>query len=404
MPSFWDSLTILGIIGLGILFLYYVIVWLGVGKDPEAGAIFPRYTPPDNMSPAVMRFIKEMGYDDKIFASSVIDMAVKGSLKIKEKDGEYTLEKIEGSKSPLSPEERKILNNLLSSEKKIELKQSNHAKIRSAVESLKESLKLGYEKLYFVTNRWYFAAGLIISALLTIITGMGSASSGGNIPVFLFMSVWLTGWSFGVFMLLRQVIRAWRDVIGSGKIIKAGSAIFITLFSLPFIGGEIAGSVFLATATSFYMIFFLLSYVLTNFIFYHLLKAPTRAGRKLLDAIEGFKIFLTATEKDRLNLLNPPEKTPELFEKYLPYALALDVEQQWSEQFSDILSASAIAAGGYSPSWYSGRGWSSITRGDFGSSLSSAISSSSTAPGSSSGSGGGGSSGGGGGGGGGGGW
>lgn len=105
-------------------------------------------------------------------------------------------------------------------------------------------------------------------------------------------------------------------------------------------------------------------------------------------------------------MMNPPEKTPELFEKYLSYALALGVEQQWAEQFSGILASAAAegTADGYSPAWYSGALWDSMSSGDFassfGDSLSGAIASSSTAPGSSSGSGGGGSSGGGGGGGG----
>ncbi len=130
-----------------------------------------------------------------------------------------------------------------------------------------------------------------------------------------------------------------------------------------------------------------------------------------MDGIEGFRDYLSVAEKDRMNLLNPPDRTPELFEQFLPYALALGVEQQWSEQFSDVLAqaGSDAAAGGrhYSPRWYSGR---SLDSGfsDFASSLgggfAGAVSSASTAPGSSSGSGGGGSSGGGGGGGGGGGW
>ncbi len=102
-------------------------------------------------------------------------------------------------------------------------------------------------------------------------------------------------------------------------------------------------------------------------------------------------------------MLNPPGKTPELFEKYLPFALAFNLEQQWAEQFSEILSAAA-----YSPTWYSGPAFTYLSAGGFATSLSSSfsgsISSSSTAPGSRSGGGGGGSSGGGGGGGGGGGW
>jgi uncharacterized membrane protein len=130
-----------------------------------------------------------------------------------------------------------------------------------------------------------------------------------------------------------------------------------------------------------------------------------------MDDIDGFKEYLAVAEKDRMNFLNPPERTPELFERFLPYALALGVEQQWAEQFSDILSRSALDPNrdgrDYAPRWYSGRHFkngftdsvSSLSGG-----FTSTISAASTAPGSSSGSGGGGSSGGGGGGGGGGGW
>ena len=118
-------------------------------------------------------------------------------------------------------------------------------------------------------------------------------------------------------------------------------------------------------------------------------------------------MYLATVEEHRLEKLHPPDKTPELFERYLPYALALEVDQEWSEKFADVLSR-AVASDGYSPHWYHGHHWNSMHTGSFasglGSSLSSAISSSSTAPGSSSGFGGGGSSGGGGGGGGGGGW
>ncbi len=133
---------------------------------------------------------------------------------------------------------------------------------------------------------------------------------------------------------------------------------------------------------------------------------------QVMDRIEGFGHYLSVAEKDRMNFHNPPERTPELFEKFLPYALALGVEQAWSEQFAGVLSRAAASPAGsdrhYSPRWYSGRGFASRGVTDFASSLggsfSGAIASSSTAPGSSSGSGGGGSSGGGGGGGGGSGW
>jgi uncharacterized membrane protein len=135
--------------------------------------------------------------------------------------------------------------------------------------------------------------------------------------------------------------------------------------------------------------------------------APTKAGRVVLDRIAGFRQYLSITERERLDRMTPPEDTPELFEKYLPYAIALHVENRWTERFAGVLAAAA-AQGQSGFLWYSGSSspWDNPERfaESVGSSLSDTISSASTAPGSSSGSGGGGSSGGGGGGGGGGGW
>jgi uncharacterized membrane protein len=147
---------------------------------------------------------------------------------------------------------------------------------------------------------------------------------------------------------------------------------------------------------------------LTTAFFAIIMKRPTIRGRKLLDEMLGFKDFLEIAEKDEHIRRNPLAKTPDLFEAFLPYALALGVDQQWSEQFAEVLAAIRNPDGSsYSPSWYSGK-WSSsnlsrATRG-LSSGLSSAVGSSVSPPGSSSGGGGGGSSGGGGGGGGGGGW
>ena len=97
-----------------------------------------------------------------------------------------------------------------------------------------------------------------------------------------------------------------------------------------------------------------------------------------------------------------------MFETLLPFALALDVEQRWSEKFAGVLAAVRDDSGqGYQPGWYDGHFNATrlaSTTGNMTSGLGKAISSSVTPPGSSSGGGGGGSSGGGGGGGGGGGW
>jgi len=60
-------------------------------------------------------------------------------------------------------------------------------------------------------------------------------------------------------------------------------------------------------------------------------------------------MFITAAEKHRLEMMNPPEETRRLFEKLLPYAFALDAADTWADRFQNVLSAA-----GYSPSWYQG--------------------------------------------------
>jgi uncharacterized membrane protein len=138
------------------------------------------------------------------------------------------------------------------------------------------------------------------------------------------------------------------------------------------------------------------------------MKRPTGLGRKLLDDMLGFKDYLEIAEKDELNLRNPPDKTPQLFERYLPFALAMGVEQKWADRFTEIFAGlRGPNDSAYHPTWYNGS-WNSLdlssNTSNLSSGLNTAISSSVTPPGSSSGGGGGGFSGGGGGGGGGGGW
>lgn len=137
-----------------------------------------------------------------------------------------------------------------------------------------------------------------------------------------------------------------------------------------------------------------------------LLRGYTKEGWQSYNQIEGFKLFLATTETERLKIIGtPPVKTPELYETYLPYAVALGVEKAWSAQFAPLFKKLEQEGHPYRPRWQVGP--SIFDVGSFstqvGSTFGSIISSSSP-PGTSSGSRGRGSSGGGGGGGGGGGW
>src|SRR5207237_8093931 len=71
-----------GLAGLALVLLYYFAVWSMVGRDPAPGTIVPLYEPPDNMSPAAMRYLERMNFDNQAFASLIIDLPAKGYLTI----------------------------------------------------------------------------------------------------------------------------------------------------------------------------------------------------------------------------------------------------------------------------------------------------------------------------------
>ncbi|MBA5863059.1 MAG: DUF2207 domain-containing protein [Nitrospira sp. CR1.1] len=77
--------------------------------------------------------------------------------------------------------------------------------------------------------------------------------------------------------------------------------------------------------------------------FGRIMPARTQQGTKALEGVLGFEEFLTRVEADRFDRLI---KTPELFEKFLPYAMALGVEQNWARAFESIVMTA--------PAWYQG--------------------------------------------------
>ena len=137
---------------------------------------------------------------------------------------------------------------------------------------------------------------------------------------------------------------------------------------------------------------------LMGFLVLAFLRRRTRKGYEALNHLKGFKQFLEVTEKERYKFHNSPQKSPQQFMEFLPYAIAFGVEKEWAETFKDITIAD--------PDWYDGGNAGSFSATNLTTSLGAFSTAFATSSGSSgsSGSGGGGSVGGGGGGGGGGGW
>ena len=348
----WPTLVSTG--GLALVLLYYVGVWRRVGRDPPRRVIVPQYQPPEGVSPAAMRFLRRMSYDDRCFAAGVLSLAVQGGLRIEQesagllkRSGKFTLHRTEPAEpTSLSEDERLLREHLFTSGTSLELDNANHAAINAAKLEHLRLLKKRYTPASFRNNGGWHALGVALSLLIGV---------------------------FGVW--------------------------------LPAVKGGFGASWWVMTPPGWIALGAAAGALVANLTFGWLLKAPTAAGRAIMDHVEGFRRYLDVAEGDELRLVDAPPLTARLYERYLPAALALEVEQRWAERFAAVFATSAVS---HSPSWYSGDAWGEhdVTRftSGFGTSFRGAISSASTPPGSSSGGGGGGSSGGGGGGGGGGGW
>ena len=200
------------LLGLVVLFVYYMIAWWRFGRDPRRGVVIPLFAPPKGFSAAGIRYVRHMSYDRKSFAAALIAMAVKGFMKISEDGGEYTLTRTgkERSETGLSKGEGAIAKALFDSPTdSITLKQSNHSDIAAAISGLKSALSNEYERAYFVTNLGWFIGGVVILAL----TGLATALVSDEAPVATFMLVWLSGWSVGTAFLLHGAIAAWGGVL-----------------------------------------------------------------------------------------------------------------------------------------------------------------------------------------------
>ncbi len=395
-PPLVGILSLIGLAG------FYFIAWHRAGRDPRAGTVVPIFSPPGELTPAGMRYVSKMGSDNRVFAAALVDMGVRGHIRLVEEEGGWfsrdktRLERV-ASSNPLPPEEAAALAELATTGESIMMEQKNHAKFSSAKKNLEEVLKKQYEGKLFNKNWGWAVAGLVLLLLaIWLVSAAVVAASGLDVSRVLVQ----LGSAVTAALLFLWVQTA--TAVGKCLVSLVGFA-----FAALAIGTG-APILFQALQSGWWLplVMPLLALPLVISAFFWI-DAPTREGRQVLDRVAGFKQYLSITERERLDRMHPPEDTPELFERYLPYAIALGVENRWAARFAGVLAAAA-AAGQQGFGWYSGSSnpWDNPTgfADTVGPSLSSTISSASSAPGSSSGSGGGGSSGGGGGGGGGGGW
>jgi uncharacterized membrane protein len=330
------------------VFLAMLGIWRRVGRDPKQLPIAVQYEPPDSLTPAEAGTLMDESADMRDVTATVVDLAVRGYLKIEERDEsallglikrrDYVFHRLDPSgagATSLQRHEQQVLDGIF-------------AGASSEV------------KLSDLENEFYRYLPGIKDRVFERLVDRGLYRSRPDRV----RSWWLAG-----------------TVVVGGLILSLSVPLSakLQMSPVPFV---------IATLVSGLIVFG----------FGRIMPARTTAGARTLERLLGFEEFLGRVEKDRLERV---VKTPEMFERYLPFAMAFGVERRWAKAFRDIYREP--------PRWYAGPNPGSFSLDDFSGRLadlsSRAQSTMTSSPRSSSGSGfSGGSSGGGSGGGGGGGW
>jgi uncharacterized membrane protein len=347
-PTMFDKVLYLikdnWILALPILvFVYMFQLWYRKGRDPQGRrTIVPEYDSPDNLLPLEVSGLLHQGVKNSDISAEIISLAERGFLKIS---------RIEVKKALV------FQNTDYELEKLKQVDDSLPEFDKKLMDALFTNVVGDKTKVSELKNRFYKDLPDIKKAAMnSLLTKKYYPADPqkvmikyGALAIFCFLAFWLLG------------ITGLLDAITVITLITSGIIIIFFARIMPKVTSE---------------------------------------GAIAREKIRGLKMYITVAEEDRIKFHNAPQKNPELFEKLLPFAMVLGVEQAWAKQFESIYLTA--------PSWYndpSGAHFNTVmfthNLSSFSETTSSAVAS---APGGSSGSGGGGFSGGGGGGGGGGSW
>lgn len=413
-PTFLEKFGILiaGIIIFLGLLLYYYSTWKKYGIDPETPTVYPQFNSPDDLSPASLGYIHNESFKNKYLTAALVNLAIKGYVQIVEdedpgifglfKSKQFTVKKLKNPDQNLPKEEINLMNNLFSKSivDSVKFDGQYDSKIEQAVRSFQSTLKFQHDKMLNEGNN---SKKLIVPILVILgVYFLGLFISFTIFPEFekVFLGIFLLAVLTIAFVV---AIILFKFFPGLFKIFLIFPVIaFVLLGMLIYKGSDFT----IDNNFNICYIFIVLGFM-SLVIYQFLIKRPSEEKLRKKSLIDGFKMYMGAAENQQLQFHNPPEMTPQSFEKLLPFAMVLGVDEIWGKKFDDLLKKMSYE---YQSNWYVGSSMNHFAMASvLNSSLTNSIQSSATQPSSSgsssgSGSGGGGFSGGGGGGGGGGGW
>ncbi|WP_424981878.1 DUF2207 domain-containing protein [Maritalea sp. S77] len=352
-----------------LVLLYNVGAWMRVGRDPPAGTIIPMYYPPEGFSPALVHYVHHYGWHKAgwpAYIAALMSLAVKGLVVIGETSDKKTTVKVTNAATPSLPPGEMRLFNWLRSKGEIEIDKDIGESLHDNHNEVLEIIEDENRRTYFNHNVAYIAFGIVFSAASIIGMVFFEIIDFIWIPIAVAMAALTMMATAGLSHLMAaRSLFAWAKFFVLSAIIGNFIPILFTTTGLWATLQEAWGrgelqNVLLAWRGDVAVIA-VLSIVAVNAIFAVLMRAPTIQGRKVMDQIEGFKMYLETAEKERLNLNDEPELDKRRFEAILPYAIALGVEKPWAEHFQNEMKRVAERTGEKADvhmGWYSGRRFS----------------------------------------------
>ncbi len=255
-------------------------LWWKKGRDPDPGvSVAPMYEPPAGMSPAEVGTLVDDSLDPRDITSTLIDLAVKGYVKIEEtqmkllmfthKDYVFHLVKPRDQWTNLAGHERVMLENVFQDGDTTQL----------------ASLK----------NRFYTAIPTIRGYIFTALKTRGMYTVDPN----------------------------------SGHLYAVGGALLV---AAPFVLAQFTGLTKVFNSPLLLVICGGLA-ALIVLLFGRQMTCKSTKGVRTRVAILGFQEFMNRVDADRLKRM-----PPDTFEKFLPFAMALGVEHHWAKAFEGLLT------------------------------------------------------------------
>ena len=277
-----------------LIFLGMLALWRKRGRDPELAPIATQYEPPANMTPAELGTLIDGKPDMRDITASIVDLAVRGYLHIAETQNE------------------RFFGLMSSKDYTFTLKKSRDGwnELKQHERDLLDALFAGSStavSLSELKNKFY-----------THLPGLREELYGRLVR---------DGFYTGRPDRVRLLYVILGLVVGAA-IAVVSSSIMLGLGMQP-VTGIVAG-------------------ILSGIIVIGLgwfMPSRTPRGTRELEKVLGFREFLSRVEGERLQRM---VKTPEMFERFLPFAMALGVEDTWAKAFEGIYTTP--------PSWYSGPG------------------------------------------------